>query len=253
MTFRKTKIEEDYEVSFSDFKDTRLDEYCCYCFGYRAQGNTTLDHVPSKGALISPDDPVLPTVRVCQECNRSWSPIEQYASCTLSAFISGSHKHDLQILPKAKKILRSDKRLRKRIFDDMHYDARGRAYWRPSSKEFDTFLLKQAMGHFFLETGELLVNHKVKVDWFVIHQYNRDGIARLKERTSDVFPELGSRSFIRLIDDYSISDGQKENDENFIEVEAGSYKYRIVQCSGFNEVQTVLHERIFTSISWETF
>lgn len=242
----------DYEAQFPDFKDSRLDQYCCYCGGNRWSAHTTMDHTPSGGLLDDPENASVATVRVCKDCNRSWSRIEAYAYCSISSFISGTWKHSEQKLTKASKILKNDKKLRRRIFSELNIDAKQRIFWKPSYKLLDRFFLKQALGHLFLETGELSFHENSVVGWSIADHMAPLDFSQFLGKQNDVYPEIGSRAFLRryTFDDELPADSFATDECGFTVIEKGNYRFRVLLRQGGKEVQSILRERIFVSVQW---
>ncbi len=240
----------DYEDFFADFKDERLNEYCCYCGQARLTRKTTLDHVPSAGLLNDPDFPGLPKVRVCHDCNRDFSAIESYAYCSISSYLACSWKPELQPIPKAAKILASDKRLRRIMFRELNLDGIGRCFWKPDFRKIDAFFQRQAQGHVFLETGELKFEVDTVVDWFDLAHVDKRRRDLYFSRSSDVYPEIGSRAFLRLFsdDDSLPSDYYETDSEGFTVLEDNNYRFRLIFAGGGIEVQSIVRERIAASV-----
>lgn len=240
----------EYEEIFADFKDSRLDEYCCYCGNYRMSVQTTKDHIPSGGLLNDPDRPGACTVRVCAECNRRHSPLEQYAYCAISSFASGSSKHGDQVLTKAQNILRSDKRMRRKIWSQLNTDERGRLFWKPDFEMLDNFFVKQAIGHAFLETGETFIDNPPIVNWWLVDHWPHSDRDFFLEAKSNIFPELGSRAFLRMLSVEGAHSDFETDESGFLVVEFGNYRFRVITRRDGIEVQSIIREMIATSVKW---
>jgi hypothetical protein len=77
--------------------DKRQKSWCIHCARSLAELATNDDHVPSKSLLLQPRPHHLPTVKIYQECNTSFSLDEQYAVAFLSCVLSGSSEPDQQL------------------------------------------------------------------------------------------------------------------------------------------------------------
>lgn len=241
----------EYEEKFPDFKDKRLDAYCCYCGGSRFSATSSRDHTPSGGLLDDPNSARISTVRVCKRCNQEWSKVEAYSYCAISSYLSQTWKHSQQVLSKAKKILKSDKRLRRRIFSELNIDQNNRIFWKPHFGVIDRFFLKQALGHLFLETGELAFSEQFTVDWKLSEYMTCKEQRHFFSKRNDVYPELGSRAFIRLMCLGNMKADSFEIDANgFNVVEEKNYRFRVLFSDGKKEVQSIIRDQIYVSVEF---
>jgi hypothetical protein len=153
------------------------------------------------------------------------------------------------VLPKAGVILASDRRLRKLIYSELNFDALKRSFWKPDFVKLDHFFRVQAIGHAFIETGELVFQQSAEFNWFDLSCAPAHQQEDFFRKAPDIYPELGSRAFRRLqVDSHLKTDHNAVDEEGFIIVEEGSYRFRVLSLRGETIVQSVVRERLATEV-----
>jgi hypothetical protein len=249
---RNKKREPDYEgVVPVPFADERLDWHCCYCGASRINADTTKDHVPSIG-LFDDDPPrLLPTVRVCRKCNQSHSSAELYAYCAISVALSGSPRPIEQLSPVARRVLENDKRLRRIVSTSFAKNEDGHCSINIDAIVFSQFLDKQARGHVFLECSEVRLSSPNRRFWLPRPSMSEYQMDNFLFRTSDAFPEIGSRGFVRFIEGSDQLDDFEIDNFGFTILKRGMYRFRVVLSNGGIIVQSIIRDYLFTEIEWE--
>lgn len=234
-----------------EFVDERQGTWCIHCTRSLHGLETNEDHVPTKGFLNKPRPHHLPVVRICRECNSSFSLDEQYAVVFLSCVISGSTDPLRQKLRSASRGLAESPALRERIERSRReFETLGgatRQIWEPDVERFERVILKNARGHVYFELGEPMLEEHSAI-WMKPIEFmadaERDGFNGLPvEGAFGGWPEVGSRMMTRLVEGTDMSGG-------WVVVHAGAYRYRVMQDTGGVTVQSVIHEYLATEVRW---
>ena len=249
-----------------NFTDDRQMSWCIHCGNAIADTKSSRDHVPTKSLLTKPlrerganydsgagdDLDYLPQVIVCQRCNSSFSPDENYLLCVLHAVMAGSLYPDPKKHPEASAILRSNRQvvrgLKKMpdgqllLFEDLKPFT-----LYPDTVKIRNVIVKNARGHAYHEIGEPLFDEPDHVAFMPLERLSsvqRD-VFETVDTGSDFacWPEVGSRMTLRLLDDEAMVGG-------WIMVEPGRYRYSI-DWSGPVTVKTVVWEYLATETRWE--
>lgn len=249
-----------------DFTDDRLKAWCIHCGTEIANIESNLDHVPTKSLLtkalrkrganydrgVGDELDYLPQVVVCRRCNSSFSPDENYLLCVLHAVMAGSLYPDPQKHPEAATVLRSNRHvvrsLKRRpdgqllLFEDLKPFT-----LYPDIEKIRRVVVKNARGHAYHEIGEPLLEAPDHVAFIPLEKLSpdqRDAFEAV-ETGADlvVWPEVGSRMTIRLLDEEAMVGG-------WISVESGRYRYSI-DWSDTVTVKTVIWEYLATETRWE--
>ena len=246
-----------------DYSDERQKAWCIHCGAVIANVNANLDHVPSKSLLSkalrqqgakydrgrgTPAD-YLPQVIICKRCNSGFSRDETYLLCVLHAVLAGSLYPDPNIHPEAANVLRSNRdivralknatRCQMLLFDDIHPFT-----LYPDSDRVGRVVLKNARGHAYHELGEPLMEDPTHMS-FVPLMSMADGDRATFEEIGgglDVWPEVGSRITVRVVNGVGLIGG-------WAEVEEGWYRYAVDWSSGIT-VRTVIWEYLATETYW---
>jgi hypothetical protein len=254
---------------FEDFSDERLKVWCIHCGVMIADIESNRDHVPTKSLLTmtlreqgakydkdgkNADNELdyLPQVIVCQRCNSSFSPDENYLLCVLHAIMAGSLYPDPKRHPVAATILRSNRhvvRSLKRgpdgqliLFKDLEPFT-----LFPDTNKIKRVIVKNARGHAFHDIGEPLLDapsHVAFVPLALLNPEQRDAFEAVDTHTEpSMWPEVGSRMTFQLLDEEAMLG-------DWITVEAGRYRYSI-DWSDAVTVKTVIWEYLATETRWE--
>ncbi|WP_264771876.1 hypothetical protein [Defluviimonas salinarum] len=198
------------------------------------------------------DEPLpghFPMVRVCIDCNRDQSEAETYFYAILSAVLSGSHRPEDQILPIGERVLRSDKSLRRRIFEAKNIAPDGSLIWNVDHELIGQVLTAYARGHIFLETGELALDKPARVVFKPLATMGQDERTAFLEVQNDVFPELGSRLFITLFDPQD-ERRQLLDANGFFVIQPNTYQYKVVLRNGQIGIRSIVRNFLATEVSW---
>jgi hypothetical protein len=249
-----------------DFTDDRLKTWCIHCGATIANVRSNRDHVPSKSLLTKTlrmrgadydtgagdEFDYLPQVLICQSCNSSFSPDENYLLCVLHAVMAGSLYPDPVKHPEAAIILRSNRhvvRALKRmpdgqlaLFDDLQPFT-----LCPDPEIIRRVVIKNARGHVYHEIGEPLLEAPDHVAFTPLAHLSREQRVAFEAvgTRGDLaaWPEVGSRMTTHLLNGEAMTGG-------WITVEPGRYRYAI-DWSGPVVVKTVIWEYLATETQWE--
>ena len=249
-----------------DFTDDRLKGWCIHCGAIISDIKSNRDHVPTKSLLTKPlrkrgaiydagagdEFDYLPQVRVCQRCNAGFSSDETYLLCVLHAVITGSLYPDPNKYPEAATILRSNRH----IVRSLKSGSDGQLLLFENLEPFTLFpdmdkisrvIVKNARGHAYHDLGEPLLEAPNQVTFVPLVQLTseqRDAFENVHtEADFSVWPEVGSRMTVQLLDQQSMVGG-------WVTVEPSRYRYSI-DWSGAVTVKTVIWEYLATETRWE--
>lgn len=232
-----------------EFVDTRHKACCIHCgMGLTVEANE--DHVPSKSLLDKPWPHHLPVVKICRECNSSFSKDEQYFVAFLQSVLTGSTDPAEHSNGSAARALAESAKLRERIeMGRTTYETLGgetRLAWKPEMERINRVIVKNARGHAYFEFGEPILGEPDRV-WAVplevLTPSERDEFERRNEPDErSVWPEVGSRMLTRLITGQDMVGA-------WVFVQNGVYRYSAEQRAGF-VVRSVLYEYLATEVVW---
>ena len=230
-----------------DFSDQRHKSWCIQCGTGISDLRTNEDHVPSKSLLEKPYPPELPTVRICTDCNTSFSRDEEYFAAFLGAVLSGSTDPESQKTSTAARIFRRNNALRKRI------DAQRQDYttvfgtqetvWNPETDRVRNVIVKNARGHVYYELGQPAFGEPSSVGIRPLEMLSQDDLSGfLAIDHGDGWPEVGSRMMTRLMTGQDMEDG-------WIVVQDGIYRFAAVEDDRFL-VRIIIQEYLAAEVFW---
>lgn len=237
----------------SDFADDRLVDGCIYCGGLP----DTREHVPSRCLLDKPFPSNLPVVGACKCCNSGFSHDEEYLACLLDVVLAGStDPSQLQRSAVAKTLARSPT-LRQR-FDEARWDQDGRVTFSVEVERVKNVMVKLARGH---SVFELSVVRRDEPDYFWCLPLGSlsDDEARAFNAAHIVslLGEIGSRNTQRLqaaVVTLQSASGEIVKHEvlvnDWIEVQAGRYRYLAIDEVGGITIRMVLSEYLACEVIW---
>jgi hypothetical protein len=234
-----------------EFSDERQRSWCIHCTRPLAGLETNEDHVPSKSLLTKPRPHHLPVVRICKECNTSFSLDEQYVVTLLSSVLAGSTEPEKQPNASAARALTESPALRARIersrTEYVTLGGETRILWKPDMDRIGRVALKNARGHAYFEYGEPMLDEPTHL-WALPLESMTATERRYFEGLSDEgslapWPEVGSRMMTRLATGEDMV-GQ------WVVVQEAVYRYSVKQDGGLR-VRSVLFEYLATEVQWE--
>jgi hypothetical protein len=221
------------------FVDERLIGRCVYC----GADPETSDHCPSKVLLDEPFPSDLRVVDSCSSCNTGFSKDEQYLACLIECVVCGSADPNGVERPKIKRILSENPALAARIQSSQRLDESGNIIWEAEVNRVRNIVLKLAY--------ELSLQHWDKPDQILfapLMAMSRDQKEEFEipwGLNSSLFPEIGSRAFMR-----AVGGGDKVfKDKDWIIVQPENYRYLVSQEDG-DFVQIVLREYLACRVAW---
>jgi hypothetical protein len=227
------------------FIDERHTGMCAYC-GTRP---ATRDHVPSKVLLDEPYPPELPVVGACEKCNASFSLDEQYTACFLDCVICGGTGVSDQHRSNVKRILKDNPALRERIERARKRDEADNLLWEPEADRIQNVVLKLARGHAAYELYPKLEEPTAVgvAPLPVLSDEVRSSFERIAADKIDLWPEIGSRAFLRA---FGKSPDRLPVSEGWVVVQPDRYRYAVAETGGVL-VRIVLSEYLACEIVWE--
>jgi len=227
------------------FMDEQLTGMCVYC---GAQPETR-DHVPSKVLLDKPYPPLLPVVGACESCNASFSLDEQYLACFIDCVICGGTKTAGLRRPNVKRILDGNSVLQQRIESSRRKDYSDNLLWEPEADRVRNVVLKLARGHIAYELYPKF-EEPIEISFAppqVLSEEERSAFEQLSSGKLDLWPEIGSRAFLRA---FGKSPDRFEQSGDWIVVQPGRYRYAVAEKRGVL-VRMVLSEYLACEVVWE--
>lgn len=223
------------------FFDQRLMSFCVYC------GNkpSTRDHVPSKVLLDEPYPSDLPVVPACETCNKNFSKDEQYVACLIECVLLGSVEPAALQRTKIKRILQENPGLATRLEKSRVLDASGNKSWQVEVDRVKNIALKLARGHVAYEFSEPQLSEPNYIFVVPLLTMAEDELDFFESPFSSiVWPEIGSRAFIR-----STKNSLNEIIQKWQIVQAKRYRYMVNQ-SDKTTVRIILSEYLACEINW---
>ena len=246
-----------------DYSDSRQKVWCIHCGAVLRDLDANRDHVPTK-SLLSKElrrrgakydggggelDAYLAQVVVCRECNSGFAADESYLVCVLHAVRAGSLYPDSARHPEAANVLRSNRDVVRSLKyepggQELLFDGLEPFTLYPDSDRVARVVLKNARGHAYHEIGEPLMETPAKVQFAPLDSMGQLDRARFEEigRGVDVWPEVGSRMTLRVVDGVGLAGG-------WIEVEQDRYRYAVDWSSGVL-VRSVIWDYLATETYW---
>ena len=246
-----------------DYSDQRQKAWCIHCGTAIADVDANRDHVPSKSLLSKrlrrlgaeydrgggEADAYLPQVLICKECNSGFARDESYLLCVLHAVLAGSLYPDAATHPEAANVLRSNRDVVRSLKcgsgGEMHlFDCLDPFTLYPDADRVARVVLKNARGHAYHEIGEPLMEMPAWVRFAPLDSMGEIERGRFEEIGGgvDVWPEVGSRMTLRVVDGVGLAGG-------WMEVEKDRYRYA-VDWSSDVVVRTVIWEYLATETCW---
>ena len=231
----------------AEFVDERQKSGCIQCGAWIGGVQTSNDHVPSKNLLRKPFPENLPVVKICKDCNSSFSADEEYLFLFLHCVLTEATDPNRHIDARVARALRRHKRLHSRIKNSrMEYETIGgdtRCVWKLETERVSRVVIKNARGHAFYEFGEPMLDEPEHV-W--IAQLETMTVTERAEfdnvQMNTIFPEVGSRMMTRMITGQNLRN-------SWIVVQDGVYRYSLDHRDGVL-VRSVLMEYLATEVFW---
>lgn len=221
------------------FVDQRFTGYCVYCGG----PPRTRDHCPSKVLLDEPLPSNLPVVEACSDCNGGFSMDEQYFACMIECAMRGTAEASEVCRPKVARMLHENPLLASKIRQSMSINSSGRKYWQPEAERVRRILLKLAAGHLAFELG-LPCRGEPDTLWLrpfeEMFEPEREEFENPDEGGVALWPELGSRKFIRVFEGGS---------SGWTVVQPERYRYLVGQAPD-DFVHIAFSEYLACRVSW---
>jgi len=236
----------------NDFSDSRNKAWCIHCGTTLQSTKSNKDHVPSKSLLRTPPPPMLPTVRICQTCNESFSFDERYVATFIACVIVGSTEPGSHADKRTRERLEKHPNLRALIERSrVPYRTIGgdhRVVWRPDFNRINNVVLKNARGHAFYEFGEPMLAEPSSIattPFDAMAPDERRDFESCEAGSLDVWPEVGSRAMQRLLT------GQ-DMEGPWVIVQDDVYRYSVSQHGSGLRVRTVISEYLATEVTWKS-
>jgi hypothetical protein len=221
--------------------DERLTGCCVYCGGL----HETDDHVPSKVLLDEPFPPDLPTVPACDACNNGFSADERYVACLVECVVAGTVEPAAIRRDKVRRIISERPDIASGIAACRREPEPGKFLWDPDPKSVRNVVLKLARGHAAYECGEPRHDEPEHVAILpLIAMPDRDRLLFETTPAVDVWPEIGSRAFMRAVE----GGPERYRDDGWCVVQEGRYRY-LVASSGLM-VRAVIGEYLAFEVAW---
>jgi len=225
------------------FADERHKAFCPYC-GDRP---TTTDHVPPKVFLDEPFPANLPVVRSCQTCNEVASLDEEYLACIIDCVLSDPKRPEDVPRQKVARILRRKPELFERMHKSRRVTPEGEIVWDVEHERVREVVVKLARGHISYELSSPELNPSTVVGYAPLLALTDDERESFETVTaSPVYPEIGSRAFIRLFRPVGNGLGWGHG---WRIVQEGRYRY-MVDLAG-QDVRIVLSEYLACWVVWD--
>ena len=231
-----------------EFFDDRQKTWCIHCSRNLFEVEADSDHVPSKSLLRKPYPPNLPTIQVCEVCNREFSLDEEYLFLFLKCVLAGTTDPEEHDDPKAQRALARSGGLRARIESSRVANEslgdRAAPSWTPEVDRIGRVILKNARGHVFYEYGEPMMMNPAQVAFMPLAAMDDNTRATFEGvRFEGPLPEVGSRMLTRMFTGQDLMGG-------WVNVQDGVYRYSVAQ-SEITLVRSVLYEYLATEVYWK--
>ncbi len=225
------------------FADERLLARCVYCGTGSIE---TRDHVPSRVLLDRPYPDNLPVVPACDACNQSFSRHEQYVACLLESVVAGTSEPNVIGRNNISRILRENVPLRERL-ERARFERDGWVIHEIEVDRVRTVLVKLARGHAAYELHEPQDEEPTSLGFMPLVEMTNERLESFEASpASSLWPEIGSRAFIRAA--RSWPDGRDDN--AWITVQAGRYRYQATVTTEGVSVRMVLRDYLAAEVCW---
>ena len=221
-----------------NYGDRRQVEACAFCRGVIE----TRDHVPSRIFLDEPLPADLPVVPACLRCNNGISADEEYLACLLECIISGTTDSTKLGRAKIRRSLEQHPHLQAKLAA-AHRQEDGKSVFDIERERIERVLVKLARGHSLFELNEPQLDPPSSLWMIPLHlldSASRKMFESVRGGTIDVWPEVGSRTMQRLVE---------EGEYAWLEVQPGRYRYWASANSAVI-VRMVLHEYLACEVTW---
>jgi hypothetical protein len=231
----------------ADYSDRRNKAWCIHCSRALGEVETNRDHVPTRGLLQAPLPENVPVIPVCLDCNKGFSPDEEYTIAFLGCVLSGSTEPSEQRSDSIAAILKGNDKLRRTLERaKKEYTTVGgarRINWEPESKRIERVIIKNARGHVFFELGEPVFEEPSSV-WFKPFEImTASERAHFEIGADEAFwPEVGSRLLTRVVEGQDLEDG-------WIVVQPGVYRYSVTQSP--IRVRLIIYDYLAAEVCWD--
>ena len=241
-----------------DFSDSRNKAFCVHCGDWLTVGESSKDHVPTKGLLDPPHTEHLPVVKVCRPCNSGFAADEEYLIAFLGSVLSGSTRPNPVRFPKAVNILNHSPRLQNRI--ERSRTVQGTLWgdtevlWKPEIDRIERVIVKNARGHVLYEIGEPMFERPSHVSARPIPAMTTQQVDQFENIPPLIgWPEVGSRMMMRGILTFDHPENGREGyiDDGWLDVQDGVYRYAVIPISGQVLVKTVIYEYLAAEVVWD--
>jgi len=212
---------------------------CAYCGG----APTTVDHVPARVFLDEPYGANLSTVPACDACNNAASPDECYLACLLECVISGSSEVNGLKRRRIREHLAQDAALAAELAAARTVQSDGAALWTVDQVRVDRVVLKLARGHLYFEDALTIPDEPQTVMTVPLPSLSAEQrVAFLTPSTHALWPEIGSRGFLRAA-------GALAPAGPWIDVQEERYSYHIERGEAL-AVRMLLSSYLACSVIW---
>lgn len=224
-----------------NYGDERTLAFCAFCGGETG----TRDHCPSRVFLDEPYPDNLQIVPACTICNTGFSADEEYFACFVSCVIAGSTEPEEMPREKTKRILKAKPFLRARI-EQARSTSDGKVFFKPEHERMIAVVTKMAQGHALYELHESCAREPNDVKYLPLSlMSNAERKAFETPEPSDVWPEVGSRAMLRLINGADVAPG------GWLIVQPGRYRFH-ASVGNNVDVRIVIHEYLASNVLWES-
>jgi len=225
--------------------DDRQGTWCVHC-GTTSKGSR--DHIPSKSFLDRPYPQNLPTLDICDDCNKSFSIDEEYVACAIECIACGTTDPDGLSRTKIAKSLRSNEKLKNRIHRSKSRQLdlfdKDRILWNVEIERVSAVLLKNARGHVLYELNEQPPSpepdHSLIYPICEFSSHQRHHFERAPK--INILPEIGSRSFQRILSPSGLAN-------DWIVVQQNRYRYMTAADENIM-VRMVIRECLAAEFIW---
>jgi len=223
-----------------EFIDERLRTNCIYC----GRGEPTRDHAPSKVFLDQPYPENLPVAFACKPCNNSFSRDEEYVSALIECTLRGSASVGDITRPKIREILERAPALAARLAGARRKTEEGTLFTFEVERVRNV-LVKLARGHAAFELAEFDLGEPDVAEFVPLCTLTKSQIEAFENPPeSNVWPEVGCRAMISIVEDDSPHAPWQV-------VQEGRYRYFASACCHGNLVRMVLSEYLACEVIWQ--
>jgi hypothetical protein len=240
--------------AFNDFSDERQKSWCIHCGQPAARSKMNRDHVPTKSLLDDPLPDNLPIVQICQACNTSFSPDEEYVRTFLSCVLCGSTAPEAHESSEVGRALQRSPALRERIERTRReyraVDGRTKIVWLPETSPIERVVVKNARGHAYYETGEPMLAQPRAVWLQPLELMTVEERANFENAETSGWAEVGSRMMQRqaLLSTGLLASGDLE--DGWVTVQDAIYRYAVIQ-EGVLTVRSVIRDYLAAEVRWD--